>query len=168
MKEWIPYCQKLSLSLQDSPSFHLTHEESLFIDQRVAETKALVLFLHENCHKYLEIFRAKAGDIFSKQLDGKKNKTLAEIYSSNLIKSRFLCCAMAAIAVRLFGGPDVDCFPHNHQFYQKYTFLFKSPWASSFEQEREVENTLKLLGSTIGADKRLDVLFTSAIMRGFR
>ena len=42
---------------------------------------------------------------------------------------------MAAIAVRMFGGPDVDCFPHNSFFYQKYSFLLQSPWASSLEQE---------------------------------
>eukprot|EP00092_Neocalanus_flemingeri_P047581 GFUD01053967.1.p1 GENE.GFUD01053967.1~~GFUD01053967.1.p1 ORF type:complete len:165 (+),score=47.09 GFUD01053967.1:33-497(+) len=75
---------------------------------------------------------------------------------------------MAAVAVRMFGGPDVDCFPHNHQFYQKYTFLLKSPWASSLEFESEAENTLRNLGATIGGDKRMEVLFTSAIMRGFR
>eukprot|EP00090_Calanus_glacialis_P030481 TRINITY_DN49188_c0_g1_i1.p1 TRINITY_DN49188_c0_g1~~TRINITY_DN49188_c0_g1_i1.p1 ORF type:complete len:144 (+),score=40.06 TRINITY_DN49188_c0_g1_i1:2-433(+) len=75
---------------------------------------------------------------------------------------------MAAVGVYLFGGPDVDCFPHNHQFYQKYTSLLKSPWTSSLEQERKVEDTLQLLGETIGADKRMEVLFTSAIMRGFR
>ena len=46
--------------------------------------------------------------------------------------------------------------------------LVKSPWASSLEQERKVEDTLQLLGETIGADKRMEVLFTSAIMRGFR
>lgn len=186
VKDWIPYCQKLSLP--GSPTFNLTIEEVGFIDQRVSETKALVLVLHDSCHKYLddkqvymtddeldlekehcvEVFRAKAGDIFGKLTDGRKNEQLAEIYSSDLIKSRFLCCAMAAVGVRLFGGPDVDCFPHNHQFYQKYTSLLKSPWTSSLEQERKVEDTLQLLGETIGADKRMEVLFTSAIMRGFR
>ena len=35
-------------------------------------------------------------------------------------------------------------------------------------QERSVENTLRLIGLTINSDKRLEVLFTSAIMRGFR
>jgi len=187
-KEWIPYCQKLSLSLQGSPSFTLSSEESLFIDQRVAETKALVHLLHENCVKYLdekeayksffgldlekehciEIFRAKAGEIFSNPVSLNENQSVEEIYNTNLIKSRFLCCAMAALAVRLFGGPEVDCSPHDHFFYQKYSFLLKSPWASSLEQEREVVNTLRLLGTTIRSDKRLEVLFTSAIMRGFR
>jgi len=188
VKEWIPYCQKLSSSLQGSPSFRLTCEESLFIDQRVSETKALVQILHENCMKYLDenkayttalgfdlenercvaIFRAKAGTIFCNPLSSKKNQAVEEIYNTNLVKSRFFCCAMVAVAIRLFGGPDVDCFPHNHEFYQKYTFLLKSPWASSFEQEREVENTLRELGAIIGSDKRMEVLFTSAIMRGFR
>ena len=42
---------------------------------------------------------------------------------------------MAAIAVRMFGGPEVDCFPHNSFFYQKYSFLLQSPWASSLDQE---------------------------------
>jgi len=188
VKEWIPYCQKLSLSLQGSPSVRLTCEESMFIDQRVSETKALVQILHENCMKYMdenkayttalgfdlekehcvEIFRAKAGAIFCNPLSNKQNQTVEEIYNTNLVKSRFFCCAMAAMAIRLFGGPDVDCFPHDHEFYQKYTFLLKSPWASSLEQERDVENTLRELGATIGSDKRLEVLFTSAIMRGFR
>lgn len=187
-KEWIPYCQKLSLSLKGSPSLTLTTEESLFIDQRVAETKALVQILHENCVKYLdekeayktvlgldlekehcvEIFRNKAGEIFSNPLSNNENQSVEEIYNTNLIKSRFLCCGMAAVAVRLFGGPDVDCAPHDHLFYQKYTFLLKSPWASSLEQEREVVNTLRLLGALIGSDKRIEVLFSSAIMRGFR
>ena len=31
-----------------------------------------------------------------------------------------------------------------------------------------MENTLRLIGLTINSDKRLEVLFTSAIMRGFR
>ena len=75
---------------------------------------------------------------------------------------------MAAIAVRLFGGPNVDCFPHNSNFYQKYSFLLQSPWASSLEQETKVLSTLKKLGKIVGADKRLEVLYTSSIMRGFR
>ena len=35
-------------------------------------------------------------------------------------------------------------------------------------QEWSVVDTLRMIGITIGSDKRLEVLFTSAIMRGFR
>ena len=45
---------------------------------------------------------------------------------------------MAAVGVRLFGGPEVDCFPHDHEFYTKYNFLLASPWSSSLEQEKKV------------------------------
>ena len=58
------------------------------------------------------------------------------------IHCRFLCCSMAAIAVRMFGGPDVDCFPHNSFFYQKYSFLLQSPWASSLEQVSHLSSSV--------------------------
>ena len=68
-------------------------------------------------------------------------------------------------------------FP-SHEFYSKYEFLLSSPWSSSMEQEAKVEKVLKEVGQLIQADKRMEVreleptilqvLFTSAIMRGFR
>ena len=58
-------------------------------------------------------------------------------------------------------------FP-SHEFYSKYNFLLSSPWSSSMEQEAKVEKVLKEVGQLIQADKRMEVLFTSAIMRGFR
>ena len=182
IKDWIPYCQKLSLD--GSPTIHLTTEESCFIEKRVFETRQLVLYLHESCHELskdwstnglnretdhcVEVFRTKAIDIFGTLSDGTKNEKVADMYKSNLMKERFLTCCMTAIAVRLYGGPDVDCFPHTHSFYQKYDFLLRSPWASALEDEVMVERTLREVGEIIGADKRMEVLYTSAIMRGFR
>ena len=68
-------------------------------------------------------------------------------------------------------------FP-SFEFYSKYTFLLSSPSSSSMEQEAKMEKVLKEVGELIQADKRMEVreleptilqvLFTSAIMRGFR
>jgi len=113
------------------------------------------------------VFQSSAPDIFGSKLPAPPKQVLASIYSTTQAKDRFLSCAMTHVAVQLYGGPGVDTHPHDEYFHQKYSFLLTSPWASSHQLEREVVNTLGQLGRLIGPDKRLEVLFTSALMRGF-
>ena len=56
------------------------------------------------------------------------------------------------------------------QSFVKFRFLARlnANYSPILSQERNVENTLRMIGLTINSDKRLEVLFTSAIMRGFR
>ena len=131
------------------------------------------------------VFQSSAADIFGSKLPAPPKQVLASIYSTKqakvrtqisrlldwwtggLVQDRFLSCAMTHVAVQLYGGPEVDPHPHDEYFHHKYSFLLTSPWASSHQLEREVASTLGQLGRLIGPDKRLEVLFTSALMRGF-
>ena len=43
------------------------------------------------------------------------------------------------------------------EFYSKYSYLLRSPWAASIEDEREVLDTMKETAKLLAADRALEV-----------
>jgi len=88
-----------------------------------------------------------------------------------LLSFRLRCNTLLAIAVRLYGGPNYAWFPDGKEikedFFKKYSYLLRSPWARSLEEEEEVIQTLKETGELVGSDRVLEVLETNCIMSGF-
>jgi len=71
----------------------------------------------------------------------------------------------------MFGGAEHQFFPDDQviksEFYSKYSYLLRSPWAASIEDEREVLDTMKETAKLLAADRALEVLFTNCLMVGF-
>ncbi|XP_023336326.1 uncharacterized protein LOC111707447 [Eurytemora carolleeae] len=160
------------------PIIKLTWEEKNFIDKRVVETRRLVAMVQGNPTMQegygLDEFkeeRKSAVKSFSSNFEpifGKlRSKNMSEIKSMGLMESRFLCCALTSIAVRLFGGSR-DGAMITPEYTSKYAGMLRTPWACSYEEEEKVVGTLRKLGELIGSDEKLEVLFTTCIMRGFQ
>jgi len=71
----------------------------------------------------------------------------------------------------MFGGAEHQFFPDDQviksEFYSKYSYLLRSPWAASIEDEREVLDTMKETAKLLAADRALEVVFTNCLMAGF-
>lgn len=114
-----------------------------------------------------DLFQQNSEGIFGKI----RSTTISEMSSLGLLESRFLTCAITSIGVRLFGGnggggSDTTMVPKSCT--GMYSGMLMSPWACSLEDEQKVIRTLQRVGAVIGSDEKLEVLFTTCIMRGFR
>jgi len=160
------------------PVIQLTWEEKTFIDKRVVETRMMVQMVQSSPKaepdfgsKELETERTDALSTFRNSFTGifgkLRGNNLSEMDGLGLLESRFFCCALTSIAVRLFGG-SVDGTMVGSEYTGKYAGMLRSPWACSYEEEEKVVGTLRGLGELIGGDEKLEVLFTTCIMRGFQ
>jgi hypothetical protein len=164
--------------LYAEPIMQLTFEEKRFIDKRVIETRALVKMvqppqgiktenpvegLTKGRMESLKSFRENFGNLFG----ALRARNMVEIDRLGLLEARFLVCALTSIGVRMFGnGRDKTMLEQKHE--DTYNKLMRSPWACSFEGEEKVQFTRESVGRTIGGDEKLEVLFTTCIMRGFQ